>query len=83
MRRRWTDRLLPWVGAGLLALGAFQAALVALQARGAELRVVGTGLLIAGGGFGLVARGAHGARRWAFLLGGLLVGASLAAALSR
>jgi hypothetical protein len=82
MRRRWTDRLLPWVGTGLLTMGAFQATLVVLQGKATELRVLGTGLLIMGGGFGLIARGTHGARRWAFIVGGLGLGAALAGALS-
>jgi len=73
MRRRWTDRLVPWVGATLLAMGTLQAALSALRG-GDDLRVLGTGLLISGGGFGLVARGTHGARRWVFLLGGAAAG---------
>lgn len=83
MRRRWTERLLPWVGAGLLGMGALQATLVALRSPAADLRVLGTGLLIAGGGFSLVARGTHGARRWAFWLGGLLLGAATAGLLAR
>jgi len=76
MPRRWAERLLPWVGALLLAMGTLQATLWGARGsvNGAELRLLGTGLLMGVGGLGLVARGRGGARRWLYVALGIGLG---------
>lgn len=70
------QRLAPWVGAAVVAMGATQAGLVLTQAGPLDLRMLGTALLITGGGAGLIAR-RTGARPalFAFLGGALAIAA--------
>lgn len=71
------QKLVPWVGAAVVAMGASQAGLVLTKAGPLNMQMLGTALLITGGGMSLVAK-RTGARPAFFLfVGGALALAAI------
>lgn len=76
VKKRWSDRVQPWLGAALLSLGVLIA--VAAYERGGvwepeALRQIGPAGFLALAGLGMVLR-ARGGHRWLFLLGAAATG---------